>query len=337
MCLPKLSVHFKSWNALHVHLNRVHANQSTQELLALSTFSCQLCSCNNLSTEKDFFGHISTHLKNNETVNCVFEGCNFQTNVYGTFQTHRNRKHNPHTLTDFKRGVVTTTEVSQQSCSNFDEGTSSQVDAAMETDSGDAGANNNLHKVVVQNFAASLLKLEHITNVPGKSVDEFLGKLHYMLSSATLPLSINILADVLCKHGLSPDKSVLPELTSALFTSNPIMKAIGKGGSLSTTYLRQQYYKESFNIDEPVECILNARENKTFQYVPVLKLLRNLLDRRDVVDKIVDNHRVQQSSRLMSHLNTYRSFEDGASFLKNNFLSGSELRILLTFYVDDFE
>ena len=54
---------FKTWNALHINLSRVHANQSSQEQLESSPFSCHLCTCSNLPTEKEYFAHISTHLK----------------------------------------------------------------------------------------------------------------------------------------------------------------------------------------------------------------------------------------------------------------------------------
>lgn len=37
---------------------------------------------------------------------------------------------------------------------------------------------------------------------------------------------------------------------------------------------------------EPLEYILDAKENKTFQYVPILKSLQVLLSRKDIVDKI---------------------------------------------------
>ena len=182
----------------------------------------------------------------------------------------------------------------------------------------------SLPRVIEEHFAACLLKLEHIAHVSGKTIDGFLEELHYLLSSATLPLSVNILEEVLQKHSLTTDKSVITEIATALFTSNPMLKSIEKGGSLSTTYLRKQYYKESFNIVEPVEYILNAKERRSFQYVPVLKFLQNLFDRRDVVDKVVDNHRAQQTNRVMMEQKTYRSFQDGEYFLQNSFLSDTD-------------
>lgn len=112
----------------------------------------------------------------------------------------------------------------------------------------------NSSKVIEKNFAASLLKLEHFAHVPGTKMYEFLEELHY-LSSATLPLSINILEGVFQKHSPTTDKSVITEVATALCPSNPLLKAIGKGGPPRTSYLRNQYYKDSFNVVEPIEYI----------------------------------------------------------------------------------
>ncbi len=54
-----------------------------------------------------FFHHIAQHLKNFETVTCVYVGCSYQTNVYGSFKTHKWRKHKSETMNDFKPGIVT--------------------------------------------------------------------------------------------------------------------------------------------------------------------------------------------------------------------------------------
>lgn len=40
----------------------------------------------------------------------MFQGCSFQTNIYGTYKSHRSRKHTPYSLQDFKVGIVNTSE-----------------------------------------------------------------------------------------------------------------------------------------------------------------------------------------------------------------------------------
>ena len=100
---------FKTWNALIVHQNRVHSTQVSQRPTKLSIF-CHICACKDLATQIDYFSHIiTTHLKRNENVPCMFLGCDFKSNIYGTFKSHRSRHHTPHTLTDFKLGEVRTT------------------------------------------------------------------------------------------------------------------------------------------------------------------------------------------------------------------------------------
>lgn len=42
----------------------------------------------------------------------MFLECDFKTNIYCTFKSHKNRKHCNHTLVDFKPEVVTTTTIS---------------------------------------------------------------------------------------------------------------------------------------------------------------------------------------------------------------------------------
>lgn len=86
----------------------------------------------------------------------------------------------------------------------------------------------NLPEVIEQNFASALLKLEHFTHVPGAKIYDFLEKLHYLLSSATFPLSINILEGVFQKHSPTTDKSVITEVATALCASNLLLKAIRK-------------------------------------------------------------------------------------------------------------
>lgn len=66
-----------------------------------------------------FFQHINGHLRHSETVHCVFVGCTFKTNVYSTFNTHKNRKHNQHPIKDFKVSIISTSDQLQEdNCTN---------------------------------------------------------------------------------------------------------------------------------------------------------------------------------------------------------------------------
>ena len=69
---------------------------------------------------------------------------------------------------------------------------------------------------------------------------------------------------------------------------------------------RKQYYKANFNIVEPVEYVLDAKEKKTFQYVPILEFLKVLLNRKDIVDEIC-NRKTQ--SETDSKINCVQVFQ----------------------------
>lgn len=57
---------------------------------------------------------------------------------------------------------------------------------------------------------------------------------------------------------------------------------------------------------DPVEYVLDARAKKTYQYVPLLKSLQQLLERKDRVDKVVDSHAACNVNQQL-----YCSFQDG--------------------------
>ena len=236
---------FKTWNALLINLSQMHAKHSGPEVVQLATFSCNLCACAELSSERDYFAHVKTHLKRNETVCCMFSACDFQRNVYGTFKFHKNKKHIPHSLSYFKLGVVTITQKDQESDIDIEE----RQDDVSEV--GDTHFDpNKSHKLIatfVENLAAMLLKLEHFVHVPATAIDEFLEELHYLLTSASSPLSENKLQEVFEKHNLAVEKSVLNDIAS-VSALHPLYTVIWKGGVLSTAYPRKKIYDHHFIV-----------------------------------------------------------------------------------------
>lgn len=104
-----------------------------------------------------------------------------------------------------------------------------------------------------------------------------------------------------------------------------MQRSIQKGGPLSITYLRKQYYKENFGVVE-----------QSFQYVPILKSLQQLLSRREIFDRVVEGHQSQGDthSGVSYH---FKSSRDGSLFKENGLLCGKKPSIFLNLYMDDFE
>lgn len=129
---------FKTSSALQTHISRYHLPEENSHDDLLNTYrnpnvyKCLVCEKNDITTSKSYFQHVNKHLKNHETVICMFEGCSFTTNVSGTFRSHKSRNHTPHTLKDFKIGIVKhsgciTDDNSQDTCfhrveEDFEEG-----------------------------------------------------------------------------------------------------------------------------------------------------------------------------------------------------------------------
>lgn len=248
---------FKTWNALHSHLSRNHAKENTGLLASVATLNCHVCSCGDIASEREYFSHIHNHLKNSETVPCMFEHCSFQTNVYGTFKSHKNRKHNPYSLQDFKTGVVResgTQEFSEDPLPAEEENV--DVSGSVEMITG----GQDLSKTIELKFASILLKLENYFHVPSNAIDELITDLQYLISSESGSVSTQVILDTFQKHDLHVDQLVIKELISSLSSSNPLLNATSKDCPLATAFKRMKYYREHFKIIEPVEMILQSEK-----------------------------------------------------------------------------
>lgn len=321
---------FKTWNALKTHLSRCHIDSSSRSGEPV-IFTCSLCPGSELISVKEYFSHVNNHLKCFETVTCIFQNCSFQTNIYGTFKSHKNRKHGNCTEKDFKpevlKGFVNEDQLSEEHLTDDRENHSNSSGPSFVE-----AENENLQETIIRKFAAVLLKLEIFSHVPSSAIDELLEELHFIFTSAVVPVSNTTAVEVFRRHKVQADFQIINEVNLAINANNPVVKAIAKGGPLSTSFKRKQYYKEYFEVLEPVEYKLEAYSNKTFQYVPLLKSLHQLLCRKDIIDKLVDNY-----TTCLESNNQYTCFQDGEYYKINPFFSSEVLRISLCLYVDDFE
>lgn len=327
---------FNTWNKLLNHTYKSHAKQLSQKPLEVSTFQCHVCSCSEIATERDFFHHLNRHLKQNETVPCVFSGCTFKTNIYSTFNTHKNRKHNQYSLTDFQATVICRNDNLHQLDHSAD-GQTDSIDTDNDHDALSCSGVAELHQTnfIEEKIACILLRLENIVHTPKTVIDEVLSELHFILSTESLPLTKATVSGVFQSHNLQIEDSVVDELSNVICKTNPLGIAIAKDGPLATAYKRKEYYISHFRIVEPVEYILDTQRKRSFQYIPLLQSLQKLLSDEGVLDHLktpgLRNH------PTTSCLQEYRTIRDGEYYKQNSFLSGEGFRIALHLYVDDFE
>ena len=311
---------FKTWGALRTHLSRSHNSQETEECEGVQSFGCKICDSFYPST-KDYFHHINSHLKRHETIECAFSGCDFKTNICGTYATHKNRKHKSHSWKDLKIDVIAKHPVATENEIDFlvleSDG---HVDTTLELDCG-----RDTSGEIEKNIGSLLLKLESIYNVSGKCVDDLVEQLQFICTASTQHFP-KLVSDIFAKNNCAVDEAIVSELVDKL--SNPFSAALGPDGPFSSKFKRVKYYKENFSVIEPVEYILDPEEKSSFQYVPVLLSLQQLLKNEDIVKRLLTKH---------SDYSQLASFRDGKYFKQNEFHANEEFSISLILYVDDFE
>ena len=81
--------------------------------------------------------------------------------------------------------------------------------------------------------------------------------------------------------------AIITDLAEQLCNFRPISAALGAGGPLSSAFKRRSYSKEHFQCVDPVEYILDYQKNKTFQDVPILKTLQEIMKNKDIAEGIL--------------------------------------------------
>lgn len=181
---------------------------------------------------------------------------------------HKSRKHS-YMLRDFKNEIVKRTEFTSKN--DLSEESADEWSSDLHCEAG--VVTENLEEAVVKNLALVLLTLDIFSHVPTIAIDNLIKGLHFLFTTSALPLTNSLTLAVLKEHNIEVSASLVNELCTVLYTENPLLKSIAKGGSLETTFKRKKFYYEKFNVVEPEEYVLEEKTKKTFQYIPLLKLL----------------------------------------------------------------
>lgn len=306
---------FKTLRSLRTHLSRYHQSGGTdsEEILF---FQCRICKAQK-SSEKEYFQHLGHHLRSLETVGCVFDGCEFKTNVYGTFVTHKSRHHNPHSFRDFRADVIVG-RAPVSSLPIFDLVSYNEGDDVDDIDELNVSQ-------IIRRCALLLLKLECIYNVSTQCIDDLIEELRFISSLASVSCMRKIVESNLRKHDCELSEESLVEFVDELCNCNPIVTALS--GPFDTAHKRRQYFKNQLDVLEPVEYIMDVSLKKTYQYIPVLKTLQKVVNSQY-------NNLLKESSSVQSG---FQSFRDGSYYKENAFFLEDEFQISLIVYVDEFE
>lgn len=212
----------------------------------------------------------------------MFKNCDFSTNIHGTFASYKSRKHTHHTLQDFKDDVLKMTCASSSNADDHSNVEVQDVEFSV-TDDGDGDDDiKDLPNLLGKKIALLFLKLESIFNVSNRRIDEVIEELHFITHSASGPMIKTIIQSCLAKHNCEIDEAVMSDMVTELCNANPLTSTLSHSGPLSTAYKRRAFFKEQFGVVDPVEYVLSKEENRTFQYVPLLKSLLQTLAQKEI-------------------------------------------------------
>ena len=293
---------------------------------------CLLCDFEEAVGLKQYTAHLGKHLRNRETVTCPFNQCLFKSNVFSSFTSHKSRCHPLCTLKDLK------TEITVQECeiagcetaeSQSQVADDSDFHVPLEDNSDNEPEYHDATEKIQGRLASLLLRMQAVLHVPKLATQEIVGEF-YDIGVVIGELNEYTVKKVLRQHSCNIDENTVTLVTNALHGLNPL-SSISQSGCLGSDQKRLSYFKEKFGVIDPVEYVLDLSLKKTFVYVPVLKTLQRLLNRGDVIDKILEEANTES---LPGHSKT--TF-DGSYFKDNPLLSGEYQTISLGLYIDDFE
>lgn len=182
----------------------------------------------------------------------------------------------------------------------------------------------------IQHRLASLfLRMQIILHVSKTATQGIVNEL-YEIGVLAGEFSSQSIENVLRIYYPNIDNSVLALLTDTLQERNPLY-LLSNTGPFATDHKRSLYFRDNLPVIEPVEYNLDSGDKKkTSVYVPILNVLSELLNRNDILDKVL-------AEPLQSEFGHFKSYRDGSFFKENPLLSREELSFAFRLYIDDFK
>lgn len=162
------------------------------------TFLCQLCDFVEPCNEVDFFTHLRRHLKLKQKVSCPYQGCNFKSNIYSTFNANRRKEHKLDSEMIFKSQIVSE-NVSEEPWTNRPEDTVTVEPEDSDSDAADTAFRltsdenvEDLERQLQHNVAALFLKMTSIFNNSETALQDVIEQINqiHLLSQPLIHSSI---------------------------------------------------------------------------------------------------------------------------------------------------
>ena len=123
-----------------------------------------------------------------------------------------------------------------------------------------------------------------------KCIDALVEDLQFISSCASVAVVRNILDSTLKSNKCVDDKAIITDLAEQLCNFHPISTAFAADGPLGSAFKRRKYFRDTFQCVDAVEYILDSQKNKSFQHVPILNTLQELLKDKDIAEATLSRH-----------------------------------------------
>ncbi|XP_051804668.1 uncharacterized protein LOC110969740 [Acanthochromis polyacanthus] len=322
--------YFRCKKSLEVHLRDHGVIEGSNELVGFK-LKCLLCDFKELVSIKQYIAHLGKHLKSRETVTCLFNHCLFKSNIFSSFTSYKCCCHPSSTLKDFKTEItIQESQIELAECEAAE--TQSDVtdnDFHVPLEDNEPVYHTTTEKIQ-EKLASLLLRMQAVLHVSRLAIQEIVNEF-YDIGIFIDELNKSTFKKVLRQHICNIHESTVTLVTDALHSLSPL-SSISQSGCLGSDQKRLKYFKEKFGVIDPVEYVLDLpSKKKPFVYVPVLQTLQRLLNRGDIIDKVLEEiHKESQPG-------CYNSSFDGSYFKENPLLSGEDRSISLALHIDDFE
>lgn len=302
ICCEEDGKYFTRISSYKYHFRKCHKiNTSNSNIL-----KCPYCMHETVNLSL-LISHYNQHINLKEIVSCPIQDCNKSYSVYSSLRSHVSRYHSG--SCELKDVILKSSDQISFSLASTEDNndTATNLASVSSIPNSLSGDENVSYKDIEHKCALLLLKLLARYNLCTAGLQDVVQGIHG-LGSLFSSYFESVILNILGKYNVNIDEPLKEEVVSYFDIDNSNLLT-----NLGTTFKRMKYFKNNFGLVEPQEVYLgknSKRQDRSFQYVPILDNLRQILKHDDVCRQVFTQP--QQFPGI------YSDFTDGR-FYKDNF------------------
>ena len=341
---------------LLVHLKICHRTRNSQVLLRqvhlaqqMSKLQCQSVSCGHqqMKTLQELKLHmVKDHTNKMEEVECIFTGCDFQSQKTGSLRSHFTRKHPSQLLDDLKVGIVV-------SCNELDEqtnemhtenpesvtsiedrevnrsfGDETYESIQMDDDDDDGTDEEKSQELFTRALSMTFNSWMNVKNIAYSTVNSIVSEVFSSYEHG-VEVTKGRVKDHLLKDGW--DVNQVEEFLDKMNLEDPFRTAREE---LEMEKKRLDYIKSNFEYAKPVTIRLDEGRNNskkdTMQYIPIKDSLKKFLEDETFIEQ-------KKSDPYYHEPGIIKDVKDGENFRNNQFFQKNPTAVPIILFMDELE